>query len=75
VHCCNYPGCSKSFHRLDQLKRHRIVHTRAEEKMGRGRGSAVGSESESGITKTETEARDEVIAVTVDLYLGANGLS
>jgi len=59
MHCCKYHGCSKAFHRLDQLKRHRIVHTRAEEKMGRERGSAVGSESESGITKTESEFGSE----------------
>ncbi|CAG8950524.1 hypothetical protein HYFRA_00002731 [Hymenoscyphus fraxineus] len=43
AHTCNFPGCSKSFHRLDQLKRHKAMHTRAK---------SVVSEGE---TKTESE--------------------
>jgi len=43
LHACNYEGCGKSFHRLDQLKRHTMTHER----------KAASSESESTVTKTE----------------------
>lgn len=26
LHACSVPGCGKSFHRLDQLKRHALTH-------------------------------------------------
>ncbi|TVY50107.1 Zinc-responsive transcriptional regulator, partial [Lachnellula occidentalis] len=53
THSCSYRGCIKSFHRLDQLKRHQIVHKRAESRMNQGIASTLGSESESGMNKTE----------------------
>ncbi|RDL41970.1 uncharacterized protein BP5553_01949 [Venustampulla echinocandica] len=28
MHCCQYFGCTKSFHRLDQLRRHHAVHSK-----------------------------------------------
>ncbi|TVY34514.1 Zinc-responsive transcriptional regulator [Lachnellula subtilissima] len=59
THSCRYGTCGKSFHRLDQLKRHQIVHKRVEEKMNKGRGSPLESESEFGVTKTESEFGSE----------------
>jgi hypothetical protein len=56
MHSCSYEGCTKSFHRLDQLKRHRLVHIRAEGKSGK---HDVGTESESGITRTDSELGSE----------------
>lgn len=56
MHSCSYPGCTKSFHRLDQLKRHRLVHTRAEEKIG---GVGEIGRSETPMTKTDSEFGSE----------------
>jgi hypothetical protein len=49
---CNFEGCGKSFHRLDQLKRHAITHERK-------RLKAASPESDSTVTKTEIEGRGE----------------
>lgn len=52
MHVCNFTGCGKSFHRLDQLKRHAITHEKK-------RIKNPPSESDSTITKTDIEARSE----------------
>jgi hypothetical protein len=46
LHACNFEGCGKSFHRLDQLKRHAITHERKLLKV---------ASSESGSTATKIE--------------------
>lgn len=51
-HACNYVGCGRSFHRLDQLKRHTMTHERK-------RFQAASSESESTVTKTEIAGQVE----------------
>jgi len=51
LHACNFEGCGKSFHRLDQLKRHAITHEK--------RLKAASSESDSTVTKTEIDGRVE----------------
>lgn len=48
AHACTFPGCLKSFHRLDQLKRHATMHTRAG-------GAGVGGVASENETKTESE--------------------
>jgi len=52
LHACNVDGCGKSFHRLDQLKRHAITHERKRRK-------TTSSESESTVAKTEIDGRGE----------------
>ncbi len=52
LHACNFEGCGKSFHRLDQLKRHAITHERKRHK-------ATYSESDSTGTKTEIDGHGE----------------
>jgi hypothetical protein len=52
LHACSFEGCGKSFHRLDQLKRHAITHERKRHK-------AASSEFDSAGTKTEIDGHDE----------------
>ncbi len=51
LHACNVDGSGKSFHRLDQLKRHAITHGK--------RLKAASSESESTVTKAEVDGHGE----------------
>lgn len=48
AHACTFPGCLKSFHRLDQLKRHQTMHTRTA-------GAGVGV----GVVVSDTETKPE----------------
>jgi len=51
-HFCSFPECGKSFHRLDQLKRHAGTHNR--ERKAKSIKSTLHSDSMS-IKTTETE--------------------
>jgi hypothetical protein len=54
LHTCRFEACNKSFHRLDQLKRHEGKHTR------KGVSGSLGtSEAGSVSTKAETEKGSE----------------
>ncbi|KAH6678362.1 hypothetical protein B0J14DRAFT_534634 [Halenospora varia] len=59
IHVCTIPGCDKSFHRSDQLKRHVKSHEHRIKKLQQrqaaaARGEPVGSEYESTPTLTST---------------------
>ncbi len=62
MHVCAVPGCGKSFHRLDQLKRHSCTHDKPKKsssKQPRSKKAKPSSDVESVTTKTETERRYE----------------
>lgn len=48
-HECTFPGCGKSFCRLDQLRRHRLVHRKKDAGQGDdGDGESVSESRSSG---------------------------
>lgn len=57
---CDRPGCEKSFHRKDQLRRHTLLHEQKEAALGGRRRSTISSLStEEGLDNSFEDAEGE----------------